>query len=756
MQHQATKETVEMVVNLIQAVKPRLRCLAGRGLRPPSFIQPRTFPPSPPITTTTTCFTTLLLFLASLLLTAPIPTLASHAQGPEDAASLFDDLDLSPPSRLIPDSLADGMDWDATANDRVGDVDELEMGVGGEGLWRDDETGEGHWREVGEVDGSYQLVPLQGEGVPGDVWEKGLDDLTKDSQKAQQGDGKDDGASAWFGDAGDVGGRKDMMVKDLPQRIYDNSITSLRGTTTRHSLAPSSTQFTKPGSPECVRVAGKYDACAPLSTDRFLNLTAISNYYNQVDGGNGTVIPRLRNVALDSAEAWNALIKNMTTGTADVWKMYLLPQLPCIDEEPTAPEVSDISRIDVRYLRTFLCTRDIVILSEGCNPPPPPPPPPPPLIPPLADPTRTCPKDQSWCNDFIHSMATALRSHKKGPSTDASLSSPSPRCRFRYGSAAIELIGDQCRRLASVPAVFGDRDVERPARFVTDRVAGERERWTSGKTLSPLLRSPQLSALKVRLPQVASCGLGVDDDFRTCGFISYESPLTAKKSFCEENPTAVCCTISNPTPEKLPIQRQSTLSIENTTDAAPKPQVKPLTIILSAIAGMVGLTAIGTILFIIMRRRHQIAMGYGPGTRGLPRGKVSGKVRLGSVSSGGGGAAKLPSPNATLGFSTMGSSTMLFGTRDPSRSSLVSPSLGSSFFGGEDGKVVALHLVVHRYSAKLPDEMELAKDDVVEITTRYDDGWCRGYNMKTRVTGMFPMACVKPFNPDSGSTAVGS
>ncbi|KAI9018332.1 hypothetical protein DFJ74DRAFT_676810 [Hyaloraphidium curvatum] len=50
--------------------------------------------------------------------------------------------------------------------------------------------------------------------------------------------------------------------------------------------------------------------------------------------------------------------------------------------------------------------------------------------------------------------------------------------------------------------------------------------------------------------------------------------------------------------------------------------------------------------------------------------------------------------------------------------------------------------VVRPHIPQLSDELLLSVGDTVTIQRVHDDGWATGINNVTRVTGVFPMACV--------------
>ncbi|KAI9357643.1 hypothetical protein DFJ73DRAFT_758219 [Zopfochytrium polystomum] len=50
--------------------------------------------------------------------------------------------------------------------------------------------------------------------------------------------------------------------------------------------------------------------------------------------------------------------------------------------------------------------------------------------------------------------------------------------------------------------------------------------------------------------------------------------------------------------------------------------------------------------------------------------------------------------------------------------------------------------VTFGYTPSLPDEMELKVGQVIEVAESFDDGWGKGRNLNTGVTGIFPMACL--------------
>ena len=55
------------------------------------------------------------------------------------------------------------------------------------------------------------------------------------------------------------------------------------------------------------------------------------------------------------------------------------------------------------------------------------------------------------------------------------------------------------------------------------------------------------------------------------------------------------------------------------------------------------------------------------------------------------------------------------------------------------------HIVTHKYSPKLPDEVALLKGDLIGIETIYSDGWAQGQNISQgRKKCVFPMSILEP------------
>lgn len=53
------------------------------------------------------------------------------------------------------------------------------------------------------------------------------------------------------------------------------------------------------------------------------------------------------------------------------------------------------------------------------------------------------------------------------------------------------------------------------------------------------------------------------------------------------------------------------------------------------------------------------------------------------------------------------------------------------------------YIVIHEYVQALPDELELRRGDMIDVTSIFDDGWSKGRNLTTGQEGTFPMACLK-------------
>ncbi|KAH8551001.1 hypothetical protein BGW37DRAFT_403605, partial [Umbelopsis sp. PMI_123] len=54
------------------------------------------------------------------------------------------------------------------------------------------------------------------------------------------------------------------------------------------------------------------------------------------------------------------------------------------------------------------------------------------------------------------------------------------------------------------------------------------------------------------------------------------------------------------------------------------------------------------------------------------------------------------------------------------------------------------HTVIHQYYPSQPDELKLAKEDIIVSTVVFDDGWAVGVNITTGQKGAFPLICVTP------------
>lgn len=56
-----------------------------------------------------------------------------------------------------------------------------------------------------------------------------------------------------------------------------------------------------------------------------------------------------------------------------------------------------------------------------------------------------------------------------------------------------------------------------------------------------------------------------------------------------------------------------------------------------------------------------------------------------------------------------------------------------------------LYIANWDYTPTLPDELALTAGDVIEIRKKFDDGWCNGYNRKTKLTGIVPLCYLKEY-----------
>ncbi|KAJ3387244.1 Sorbin and SH3 domain-containing protein 2 [Entophlyctis sp. JEL0112] len=75
---------------------------------------------------------------------------------------------------------------------------------------------------------------------------------------------------------------------------------------------------------------------------------------------------------------------------------------------------------------------------------------------------------------------------------------------------------------------------------------------------------------------------------------------------------------------------------------------------------------------------------------------------------------------------------------------------------GVAGSSQDFYTVVEDFDPENPDEIELRVGDKIQVTKKYDDGWCTGLNTVTNQTGLLPLDCLagfssgqqKPVKPD--------
>ncbi|KAJ3095532.1 hypothetical protein HK100_005791, partial [Physocladia obscura] len=97
--------------------------------------------------------------------------------------------------------------------------------------------------------------------------------------------------------------------------------------------------------PECIPVS-QTSACAPLTTGLTINTTALKQFYG----------PDI------TAASWNHDVLAETDGGQGELNLFT-SILSC---NPTAAAANNISA-QIRYLRTIVCVRDLLVLSSGCN-----------------------------------------------------------------------------------------------------------------------------------------------------------------------------------------------------------------------------------------------------------------------------------------------------------------------------------------------------------------------------------------------------
>ncbi|KAI9142932.1 hypothetical protein BKA69DRAFT_1123696 [Paraphysoderma sedebokerense] len=63
-----------------------------------------------------------------------------------------------------------------------------------------------------------------------------------------------------------------------------------------------------------------------------------------------------------------------------------------------------------------------------------------------------------------------------------------------------------------------------------------------------------------------------------------------------------------------------------------------------------------------------------------------------------------------------------------------------------DPSMKTLHVVIHAFEPGMKDEIALQVAEFVRVTKTYSDGWCKGVNLVTGETGVFPVGCISPID----------
>ncbi|KAJ3108879.1 hypothetical protein HDU97_010151 [Phlyctochytrium planicorne] len=423
---------------------------------------------------------------------------------------------------------------------------------------------------------------------------------------------------------------------------------------------------------ECLPIDSESIMCGQYAKGRYLNISALSQFYNRVDGGDGK--PKTRDVKLTitSVKEWNELVVKMTDGSLKSWTDLILPLYPCAaTDEPLAS--SPTGPVYLRYLETMICTRDIFLISRDCNKA-------------TSVQSTPCSLDQNWCEDYATSVSMAflgdnnfVRSMSKEPADKSVNASLARFCPYNSGLDAIEILNSDCMDIAH--------------RLSLGRKGAETESSSSQKS-AETKKSDETSSVEPSKP-VALCSDG-GRDFVLCGFSLFPNPVEAKTYFCKIDPSAPCCNVALDAVSGLKIQ-QNRLSDQDTSDDQNVARNKTAFAVgLGVLAAVIVLVIIAVVIVFLRRKRRRLSV-----PRGVPRGRTIKKSH-------------------TVGLT-------------PNNFKVKSI---------DDWKPGGLYVSIHPYHPQLVDELELLKDDVVEVTSIFDDGWCKAYNFRSRQKGQCPLACL--------------
>ncbi|KAJ3415460.1 hypothetical protein HDV05_004902 [Chytridiales sp. JEL 0842] len=292
-----------------------------------------------------------------------------------------------------------------------------------------------------------------------------------------------------------------------------------------------------------------------------------------------------------------------------------------------------------------------------------------------------------------------------------------------YGSALGALVNDTTACSPTKPAsISGDEwaDVqERRAFWLTgeescNNLVGE---WTYEK-------------------EPEQCNEGVDDDYKTCGF---GGDVAAATAYCRDVKSAASCCETF----------EYYVKNENYTGARPVPDLSPL------FPGYLGAYSQSSGFASSLRSFAVNAANemntFTQNNQGLTIGlAVGGSLLLACMIAAGIVVMRRRNSNNAVG-NLKGRMTMKK-TPPPSAAILAEREAADrrllSGSGAPAPATVDRYVVIDDHEPDMDDEIVLVPGQIVEVSNTYDDGWGRGRNLTTGATGVFPMSCVEPENPE--------
>ncbi|KAI9336233.1 hypothetical protein DFJ73DRAFT_798741 [Zopfochytrium polystomum] len=464
---------------------------------------------------------------------------------------------------------------------------------------------------------------------------------------------------------------------------------------------------------ECVSLA-QTTACSPWNEGLYLNISKISSVYG---------------LNLKTAAQWDAVVTEVTSGgkyQADLWRDYLA--------------CNGYTGTPLQYQRSYNCITDIFFFSAGCN---------------------------AAAKAALPTTPLCAESCKK------------------YGEAVNGLLGDTSECPPTNSNAAGREIAERRAGVANGANSCNFivSQWTdaSGGSFNPM------------------CIKGVSDDQNSCGF---GGNVVAARDFCQDVDYKVsCCSdFKNAMQNGFVFKNFTTIKtnldadvfgVQTDLGGAPRafdanhpnaefandvhrpgtvaamihslssffalpqalsnkiPKAKPLSFVVNDGASMapasstnatdtgssssgpsvsiplaIGLSVGALVLVVGLATAGFMALNRGRRSRNpyrvsIKRGvlSVNGKPGLGAT-----GASVTPTGSPPNGFAD--DRKLIPGSGNPTPDH---PERYKVTFG---------------YTPSLPDEMELKVGQIIEVAESFDDGWGKGRNLNTGVTGIFPMACL--------------